>query len=68
MTLTATVPEVFVTTMNTFFSNSYDALEENLTHMKSFKLKIYPGENVKDCCAEILVDAEILESAGSFKP
>ena len=31
--LTATGPEVFVTTMTTFFSNSDDALEENLTHM-----------------------------------
>ena len=36
--------------------------------MKSLKLKSYPGENVKYCCAEILVDAERLESAGSFKP
>ena len=36
--------------------------------MKSLKLKIYPGENVTDCCAAILVDAERLESAGTFKP
>ena len=36
--------------------------------MKSLKLKIYPGENVKDCCASILVDDERLESAGAFKP
>ena len=36
--------------------------------MKSLKLKIYPGENVTGCCAEILVDAERLESSGAFKP
>ena len=43
-------------------------MEENITHTKSLKLKIYPGENVTDCCAAILVDAERLESAGAFKP
>ena len=66
--LTATGPEVFVATMTTFLSDSYDALEETLNHMKSLKLKSYPGENVTDCCAAILVDAERLESAGAFKP
>ena len=66
--LKATGPEVFVATMTTFLSDSYDALEETLTHMKSLKLKSYPGENVTDCCAAILVDAERLESAGAFKP
>ena len=41
-------PEVSVTAMATFLYNSYDALEEILTHMKSLKLKSYPGENVTD--------------------
>ena len=49
--LTATGPEVFVTNMTTFLSDSYYALEETLTHMDSLKLKRYPGENVTDCCA-----------------
>ena len=66
--LTATGPEVFVATMTKFLSDSYDDLEETLNHMKSLKLKIYPGENAIDCCAEILVDAERLESDGAFKP
>ena len=66
--LTATVHEVFFAIMTTFLSDSYDALEETLNHMKSLKLKIYPGENVTDCCAAILVDAERLESVGAFKP
>ena len=66
--LIATGPEVCVATMTTFLSDSYDALEETLNHMKSLKLKNYPGENVTDCCAAILVDAERLESAGDFKP
>ena len=52
--------------MNTFLCDSYDALEETLTHMKSLKLKIYPGENGTYFCAAILVYAERLESAGSF--
>ena len=66
--LTATVPEVFVVTMTTFLSGSYDALGETINHMKSLKLKSYPGENVTYCCAEILVYAERLESARVFKP
>ena len=66
--LTATGPEVFVATMTTFLSDYYDALEETLNHMKSLKLKSYPGENVTDCCAAILVDAESLDSARALKP
>ena len=66
--LTATGPEVFVATTTKFLLDSYDALEETLNHMKSLKLKSYPGDNVTDCCAAILVDAERLESAGAFKP
>ena len=48
MPLTATGSEVYVTSMTTFLSDSYDALEETLNHMKSLKLKSYPGENVTD--------------------
>ena len=55
--LTATGPEVFVATMTKFLSDYYDALKETLNHMKSLKLKSYPGENVTDYCAAILVDA-----------
>ena len=66
--LSATRPEVFVVTMNTFLSNYYDDLEDTLTHTKSIKLKNYPGENITDCCAEILVYAERLESDEDFKP
>ena len=36
--------------------------------MKSLKLKDHMGENVADYCDTILVYAERLESAGSFKP
>ena len=68
MPLTATGPEVFVAIMNKFLSDSYDALEETLTCMKRLKLKVYPGENVTDYCAAILVDAERLESARAFNP
>ena len=66
--LTATKSEVFVATMIKFLSNSYDALEDTITHTKILKLNSYPGENITDCCDEILVDSERLESAGSFNP
>ena len=66
--LTATGPEVYVAIMNTFPSDYYDAFEETINHMKSLKIKSCTGENVTDCCASILVDAERLESAGAFKP
>ena len=49
MPLTATGPEVFVVTMTKFISDSYYALEETLTNMKSFKLKSYPEKNVTNC-------------------
>ena len=64
--VTATGPEVFVATMTTFLSDFYDALEETLTHLNNLKLKSYLGENVTDCCEEILVDAERLESDRDF--
>ena len=54
--------------MTKFLSDSYYALEETINHMKSLKLKSYPGENVTDFCAAILVDAERLDSYGAFKP
>ena len=66
--LTATRPEVFVATMNISISDSYDSLEDTLTHTKSIKLKKYPGENIADCCAAILVNYEHLESDGAFEP
>ena len=66
--LTATVIEIFVATMTTFLSDSYDALEKTLNHTKSLKLKNYPGENVTDSGAAIFVDAVRLESAGAFNP
>ena len=66
--LTETGPEVFVATMTQFISDSYDALEETINHLKSLKLKSYLGENVTDCCASILADAEPLESDGAFNP
>ena len=46
--LTATGPEVFVATMTKFLSDSYDTLEETLTHTKSIKLKkIFRGERYR---------------------
>ena len=63
---TATGPEVYVATMTTIFSNSYDYFVETLNHMRSLKLKDNPGENFTDCCDENLVNEERLESAGAF--
>ena len=39
--LTAPGTDVFVATMTTFLSDSYDAFEETLNHMKRLKLKRY---------------------------
>ena len=66
--LTSTIPEVYVATMNTVLSDSYDYLVDTLNHMKSLKLKDHPGGGVTDCCDKILVDVESLESSGAFKP
>ena len=51
--LTATEPEMYVAIMTKFLSDSYDALEETLTYMNSFKIKSYLGENIADFFAEI---------------
>ena len=45
--LEATVTEVYVATMNIFLSESYDALEETLTHLNSIKLKIFQGRKLQ---------------------
>ena len=65
---TATVPEVYVATMNNVLSDSYDSLVYTLNHMKSIKLKDYMGGNVADCCYAILIDIERLDSARAFNP
>ena len=44
--LTATGPEVYVTTMTIFLSNFYDNVLETLNHLKSIKLEIYLRVNV----------------------
>ena len=44
--LKATGPEVYVATMTTVLSDSYDSLVDTLNHMKSLKLKDNPGRNV----------------------
>ena len=66
--LKVTGTEVSVDTISTFLFNPYYTLGETLTHKKSLKLKSYPGENVTDFCAEILVYAERLESFGALNP
>ena len=66
--LKETGPEVYFAIMNTFISDPYDDLEETITHMRSLKLKSYPGDNVTDFCTTILIYTKLLESNGSFKP
>ena len=61
MTLTETGPEVYVATMTTVLSDSYDSLVDTLNHMKCLKLKDHKGGNVSDCCDSILVDVGRLE-------
>ena len=67
MPLTATGPEVYVTTINTVLSDYDYSLVDTLNHMKSLKLKDHPGGDVTDYCDEIMVNMERLESDGAFK-
>ena len=48
--------------------HSYNDLEETFNHLNSLKLNKYAGDIISYWCAEILVDAEQLDIAGSFKP
>ena len=54
--LTATGPEVYVSTMTTIISDSYYSLVGTLNHMKNLKLKDRPVKDVADCYDEILVN------------
>ena len=67
MPLTATGSEVYVATMTTIISDSYYSLVDTLNHTKNIKLKYHPGRYSADCYDTILVNVEILESAGAFK-
>ena len=65
---TETRPEVYFATMNTFISDSYNALYDTLTHMNSIKINIYPVNNITYLCAAILVDYGCPEISGAFNP
>ena len=64
--LTETIPEVYVSTMTIFISNSCNTLEETLTHMNSLNLESYIGKNVTYLLSVILVGSELLESSRTF--
>ena len=66
--LTATGPKVYVATINTVLSHSYDSFVKTLNHMNSLKLRDCSGENVVYCYYATLVDDERLESARAFNP
>ena len=68
VSLIATGTEVYFTTMTTVLSDSYDSLVDTLNKIKILKLKDNLMENIANCCDSILVDAERLESAGTFYP
>ena len=68
VSLTATGPEVYVATMSTIISDSYYSFVDTLNHTKNIKLKDHPCRDAADCYNEILVNVEILDSAGAFKP
>ena len=56
--LTATGHEVYTFTIENILSNSYDALDKTLNHLKSIKLNSYLGENVADLYSTILLDTD----------
>ena len=51
--LTETGTEFFVATMNSLLYDSYDALEETLTPMKSLKRKKSRGERYRFLCINL---------------
>ena len=53
--ITASGPEIFMSTVTVCFSDSYDALEQTKIELKTIKLKDFPGENVQDCVAKFLI-------------
>ena len=64
--ITASGPEIFMTTATVCFSESYDALEQTKIELETIKLKDFPIKNVQDCVAKILDLCESLESRGAF--
>ena len=66
--LTATGPRVYVATIKTAISDSWNNLEYNINNLNSIKLKSYLGDNDTYLCAKILVDDEQLGSDGELNP
>ena len=56
--LAATGPENYFATMTTVLFKYYDSLVDTLNNMNSLKLKSFPGNNISDNCALILLDSE----------
>ena len=52
--------------MTIFLSDSYNILEDTINHLKSINLNRFPGVNITDFYAAILVDYERLDSDGAF--
>ena len=48
VTLTVTGPEVYVVTISTVLSDSYDSFVNTLNHTKSLEIRDHPGEGVED--------------------
>ena len=66
--ITADGSEFYVTTMKTFLYDSYEALNNTLTHMNSLNIKSFTGENITYFWSSILVYSERLESSADFNP
>jgi len=67
VSISASGPVTLVALLRLVQLDSYEAMELTKEKLKKLTLKNYPGENVEQCCADIVMYAEQLDSAGSFE-
>jgi hypothetical protein len=64
----ASGPESFAALMRVVHSDSYPAMQKIKRKLESIKLSHYKGEDVEECCDDILTCCDQLDAAGAFVP
>ena len=59
-------PVVLVALLHLLYSDCYDSIETLKSELNAIELKKYPGENVVDCCSDIVDKCERLDTAEAF--
>lgn len=68
VSIDASGPETYSALMRVVYSDSYLAMQKIKRQLEAIKLSAYSGENVEQCCDNILSHSDQLDAAGAFAP